>query len=74
MQDDAVADQVDQAVPVPRVVRKPGDLQIEQAQDDLLGSHRAPECQAPAPGHLLEVLGRRSVLLPALRENLGSMM
>jgi hypothetical protein len=59
---------------VSRVVRKPGDLQIEQAQHDLLGSHRGPECQAPSPGHLLEVLGRRAVLVPALRENLGSMM
>ena len=35
MQDDAVADQVDQAVSMHRIMREPGDLQIEQAQDDL---------------------------------------
>jgi hypothetical protein len=31
MQDDTGADQVDQAVPVSRIVRQPADLQIEQA-------------------------------------------
>jgi hypothetical protein len=74
MQEDAVADQIDQAVAVSRVMCEPDELQIELAQEDLLGPHRGSDGQAPAPGYLLKVLGRRPILLPALRHDLGSLM
>jgi hypothetical protein len=72
MQKEAVAHQVDQAVAVSWIVCEPRHLQVELAQEDLLGPHRGSDGQAPAPGHPLKVLGRRSILLPALRNGLGS--
>jgi hypothetical protein len=73
MQKEAVSDEVDEAVAVPRVVCEPCQLQVELAKEYRLGLHRGPEGQAPAPGDLLKVLGRRPVLLPALRHDLGGL-
>ena len=58
MQEEAVSDQVDEAVVVPRVVREPYKLQVELAQEHLLRCYGRSEGRAPAPGDLLEVLGR----------------
>jgi hypothetical protein len=74
MQEESVSNQIDQAVPVSRVMSEPDKLQIELAQEDLLRFHRGPDGQAPAPGYLLEVRGRRSILLPALRHDFGDPM
>jgi hypothetical protein len=74
MQEHAVSDQVDQAVAVSRIMREPNELQIELAQEDVLGRHHTADGQAPAMSHLLKVLGWRPILLPALRHDLGSLL